>query len=167
VKAAHHELIELLLSRGANHDGALAVAVVYHKDPSTVQLLLRHGATDPVSYALVCAAGQNKTEMAKILLTHPNAPKRPSSSSNNALTKAASKGHLEMVLLLLDEFSFPINGRDNQGRTALFAACSADYPNAQLVQTLIDRGANINLPASNTPRKLFSFFTCPSLNLSQ
>jgi ankyrin repeat protein len=159
VETSHPDLIKLLLSRGASIAGLLSAAVVHHTDPSTVQLLLDQGATDPDSDALVL----NKIEMAKILHNHENAPVRPSPSSSNALTEAASRGPLEMVQLLLVKHSFPINGLDTQDRTALSAACNADYPSAHLVQTLLGHGADIASPAGHTPRKHSVLF--PHLNL--
>lgn len=132
---------------------APSAAVVYHTNPSTMQLLLDQGATDPDSHSLVRAASLNKIEMAKILHDHENAPVQPSPSSSNALTEAASRGHLEMIQLLFVKHSFPINGLDTQGRTALSTACNADYPSAHLVQTLLGHGADIASPAGHTPRK--------------
>jgi ankyrin repeat protein len=165
VETSHPDLTKLLISRGASIAGALSAAVAHHTDPSTVQLLLDQGATDPDSHALVRAASLNKVEMAKILLSHENAPVRPSPSFSNALTEASSRGHLEMVQLLLVKHSFPINGLDTQGRTALSAACSADYPSAHLVQTLLDHGADVASPTGDTPRKPSLLF--PQLTLSR
>ncbi|KAL7069875.1 hypothetical protein ACQ4LE_010880 [Meloidogyne hapla] len=66
---------------------------------------------------------------------------------------AASAGQLEIVRLLLsyskDDFmlSFPqrhINHKNKTGQTALHYACSKDH--VQIVQELLDKGADINAP---------------------
>lgn len=146
------------------------MAAAFHDDTSTLQLLLDQGAIDQDFEALWAAARGNKTDFARLLLSHAKAPFAP--SSINALNMAASMSHLEMILLLLDEYSFPINTHDTYGRTPLDAACRADRPNPRLVQALLDRGADIAAPIivlteppshtqGDTPRKLLLLLIPP------
>ena len=107
------------------------MAAAYHDDTSTLQLLLEQGAIDQDFEALWAATRGNKTNFARSLLSHAKAPF--AHSSINALTSAANMSVLEMILLLLDEYSFPIITHDTYGRTPLYAACEADRPDPHLV----------------------------------
>lgn len=135
-----HELIEMLIGRGSDVEGALAVAAECHKNTHTLKFLLSRGIRDSNWYALSRAAVWGKMDMAKMLLASTDEP--ISSKSGEALNRAASQGYLDMLNLLIDR-GFDVNARNENGQTPLLSACDADKPLSILIQTLLDRGANI------------------------
>ena len=78
-------------------------------------------------------------EIARVLLNQE--PKAAPSGSHGALHMAALMGHLDMLTMLLNT-GFDINAVDDCGRTPLHAACGADRPSPEIVQTLLERGAD-------------------------
>ena len=66
-----HKLIEMLIGRGSDVEGALAVAAECHKNTYTLKLLLDRGIKDSNWYALSRAAVWGKMDMAKMLLAYP------------------------------------------------------------------------------------------------
>ena len=66
---------------------------------------------------------------------------------------AALMGHYNMLTLLL-ESGFDIKSVDDCGRIPLHAACGASKPSPKIVQTLLERGADLsarNLKVAGTP----------------
>ena len=136
---ADHNLIKLLCKRGATLEGSLGIAAEFHDNADTVNYLISQGVKDTDSYALARAASQNKLEIAKVLLAQdpPAAP----SGSHGALHMTALMGHSDMLTLLLEN-GFNINTIDDYGRTPLHSACGANKPSPEIVQTLLERGAD-------------------------
>lgn len=75
-----------------------------------------------------------------MLLAYTDEPISP--KSGEALNRAASQGYLDMLNLLIDR-GFDVNARNENGQTPLLSACDADKPLPILIQTLLNRGANI------------------------
>lgn len=59
---------------------------------------------------------------------------------------AAYKGDIEVVNMLLEHASkFDINQKDKQGKTALFYALESPAENSDVISTLLDREAEVNV----------------------
>ena len=149
IKAGSHPLIEMLLDEGANLDGSLHVAAEFHQSPDTIHFLINRGAKDPHSHALTRAVCWNKSEIARALLAR-SSEFASDPKSSNALPMAARMGHLDMVILLLDN-GLEIDRVDDLGQTPLLAACGANQPSGPIVQTLLLRGASVNAKSLGVP----------------
>lgn len=76
---------------------------------------------------LLAAASENSVEELKALLDKdPSYINKPSSSGQTPLHKAASKGHLESVELLIERGA-EVNFADKQGRTPMYLAWEKDH----------------------------------------
>ena len=90
-------------------------------------------------------------EIARVLLNQE--PKAAPSGSHGALHMAALMGHLDMLTMLLNT-GFDINAIDDHGQTPLHSACGADRPVPEIVQRLLERGADPsarNIKVGGTP----------------
>ncbi|XP_069102299.1 uncharacterized protein [Argopecten irradians] len=125
----HREIVELLLSHGADPNSALASAARGgHID--IVQMLLSHGADPKKDDALYKAAFYGHREIVELLLSHGADP-----NSGDALYEAALNGHREIVELLLSHGADP-----NSGDPLAAAVRSKDI---DILRLLLDKGADI------------------------
>jgi ankyrin repeat protein len=69
--------------------------------------------------------------------------KRRSGLLSNALCAAAAKANQAMVQFWLD-WGVDVNGRSENGKTPLLAAVTTTRPDARVISTLLERGADIN-----------------------
>ena len=81
--------------------------------------------------------------------------------SNTPLHRAASKGHVKLVKLLL-QFNVDVNYRDSQKSTPLHWACEEER--AEVALLLVDRGADI--AALNKEEKTPLDFVSPGMKRS-
>lgn len=158
------ELVRMLLDRGARISNALSGAV---NDYNVVKYLLSRGAkivssrrglsagsVDSMS-AITDAAGTGSIEVLRLLLSH--ADESDIESSREALSFAAAGGQLDCLNLLIDH-GFDVNAFTKdcfKGETPLLAVCHSQRPNPHVLKTLLDRGADTSIRASNgdSPRK--------------
>ena len=88
----------------------------------------------------------------RVLLSRGGSSKASPSEKAEALTLAAIRRHLDIVRYLLEQ-GFDVNTKDVSGRTALDAACDADKPPLNVIQTLLDHGADISVQDKKVPQK--------------
>ncbi|MEW6544328.1 MAG: ankyrin repeat domain-containing protein [Nitrospirota bacterium] len=125
-------------------------------DMQGVQTLLDQGAgkdKDDAAEAFVHAAGAGNLQIVDLFLKRgvdPNVPYRSFNYASYPLERAASRGHLEVVRMLLDHGA-QVNNVDSPFHfTALTLAASAG--NTEVVKLLLDRGADVAIPdAWGTP----------------
>ncbi len=158
------ELMRVLLDRGARINNALSGAV---HDYNMVKFLLSRGAkilssrrglsagsVESIS-AITDAAGTGSIEVLRMLLSH--ADEADVESSWEALNFAVAGGHLNCVNVLIDH-GFDVNAFTKdcfKGETPLLAVCHSQKPNPDVLKTLLDKGADTSIRASNgdTPRR--------------
>jgi ankyrin repeat protein len=134
----------LLLRCGAAVDGALdRLPYCGAAQPSieTLTLLLEHGAHVQDESILIPFAATGNTLAVALLLKYSKVS--PSIQSVNALTMAASKGHRDVIKLLLEN-GVDVNGVDEQGCTALLSACQVEAPPLSAIQMLLEKAADAN-----------------------
>ena len=94
--------------------------------------------------ALMHARREGQTEIAKLLLEHGADPNQ-TDDETPILIEAVETGNADIARLLLEYGADP-DAKDEsdwqRGQTALIVACDYDFP--ELVQALIDAGANVN-----------------------
>lgn len=95
---------------------------------------------------LTIATRENQNAMVQFLLQQggasPSANANALSPNADNLLTAARAGNLELVRQLLEN-GYDVNGRDNQGKTALHAAARSG--SLELVKLLVERGADVNI----------------------
>ncbi len=156
--------MRVLLDRGARVNNALSGAV---DDYNMVKFLLSRGAkiivsrkgltvgsVDSVS-AISSAAGSGSIEVLRMLLSH--ADEADIKGSPEALNCAAASGQLDCLNVLIDH-GFDVNAFTKGcwiEETPLLAVCHSNKPNPHVLKTLLDKGANTSIQASNgdTPRR--------------
>jgi ankyrin repeat protein len=155
--------VRTLLDRGARINKALLSAV---QDYDMVKFLLSRGAkviASPMeTSAIDDAAGAGSTEVVRMLLSH--ADEVDIKSSRAALNFAASGGRSDNLHVLIDH-GFDVNAFIKGcfvGESPLLAVCQAREQNQRVLKTLLDKGADTSIQASNgdTPRR--SQFPIPS-----
>ena len=164
VRTKNPELVRSLVEGGAkvnhpNSSGETALLIaVQDGDPETVAELVRLGA-DPnlvpkkkkydtvTNYSpLEYAAMEGNKRVIDALLTAPGV-KRDKRLAGLMLNGAAIRGKLAEVKRLVEQDGADVNARDARGDTPLINAAMAGE--GKIVRYLLDRGADVNLPAAN------------------
>lgn len=114
-----------------------------------IDLLLKAGARinardDMGITPLIVAAVRGRATTIDFLLTHGADPNSQTASGGTALMAAAGEGNLEVVKRLL-KAEAKVNTATDRGVTALMGAAD----DAELVEALIDAGADLDLTDSN------------------
>jgi len=161
--------MRVLLDRGARINNALSGAV---HDYHMVKFLLSRGAkiivlrrgisvgsVESVS-AISSAAGSGSIEVLRMLLSH--ADEADVKSSGNALNCAAASGQLDCLI----DHGFDVNAFTKGcwiGETPLLAVCHSNKPNPHVLKTLLEKGADTSIRASNgdTPRRSLLLIPSP------
>ncbi|KAL3113301.1 hypothetical protein niasHT_018916 [Heterodera trifolii] len=148
------ELCRVLIAHGADvdlgSDASLTPLLLACDKGSTaiVTLLVENGANlnlgdseGMMPLMVVCRAG--RIELARFLLSHgANVEQMDNSGMRFALLYAASKGHLEVCRLLVEEWAADVNQQAVDGITALMGACIRGRLDITIF--LIERGAQID-----------------------
>lgn len=117
----------------------------YYKHATIVKMLLEKGAkcipTDDGSTCLITAVMQGNKTIVKLLLDHGADPNEFNGRCY-PLSRAAYNGNLPIVKMLCDAGA-DLEVRDGIDYTPLMDACRNGY--LELVQELIQRGANVNV----------------------
>ena len=109
VSASDTAIVQLLLSHGADANMRLGKESLFDcaaglENAAVVESLLEHGATlppNPPENLLSLAAIDGRMNLARFLLHHGVEPNSPNAKYGSPLTAAASKGHIDMITLLL------------------------------------------------------------------
>lgn len=132
----------------ATHQAAFSAAVENgHVDVARMLLQRRsvniHAPNRYQETALESAADKGKVDLVRFLISQ-GALRDTKSPGENALIKAAARGHLDTVKLLCLEGNININARRESGETALVLAADSDYNETtlQLAEFLLENGAN-------------------------
>ncbi|KAJ9300709.1 hypothetical protein DTO271G3_1873 [Paecilomyces variotii] len=148
--------VQALLRKGAIVDGNSAdtafstplAAACYRGYESIVRILLKHGA-DPNrnpygyrSYPLELAAEQGHDKIVQLLVDCGADIKLHNEFRRSAIEGPARKDHQEVVRTLL-RLGVGVNGYDGNSGAGLVYASNSGYQ--QMVQLLIDHGADVNL----------------------
>lgn len=163
-RMGHVEIMKTLLVHGVNPDSVnwgdktLLMFAARYNHPEMVTLLLNTGvsldAYDPCRRcALSLAAEYGHTEVVKTLLAHLQI--KPDSCSryyrergrqdDSPLVRAIQGHHVEIVLLLLDKGVDPRTRSKTDTSALSFLAAGG---NPAVVQTLLDKGAEVNVLGS-------------------
>lgn len=150
----HREVVDLLLGRGANINGAdtqygrtpLHLALV-GGEPEIAEALIQAGAAaDPRTLAgytpLMYAAIGGHSGLISTLQERGADINAKTSDGETALIFAAQCGSIEMVGLLLDKKA-DLDAQTRQGWTALMHAL--DNEHADVARSLLERGADVRL----------------------
>jgi N-acyl-D-amino-acid deacylase len=138
------EILKVLLEAGASGAArAQDVAVNQPRDSEVdrSQLDLRKKRADGVT-ALMEAAHMDCEECVRMLLEHGADAKATTNAGLTALHRAAYQADPETIRLLL-EAGAPVNVADDRGFTPLMMAVNSRTRNLQVVQMLLDRGADV------------------------
>ena len=137
----------MLIDRGARIDNVLR----YTRSYAMVKFLLSRGARiicEPSKdSAITNAAGGDNIEVMQLLCSHANDAELE--ASGEALIRAASRGRMDTVKLLI-EYGFDVNATTdecNVGKTPLIAVCQSTYPNPHKIavaKLLLENGADVN-----------------------
>ena len=119
VRNANREMVQLLLSFGANVNGK-------NGSGETVLMMLDNDATCDLVWDLINAGADVRLK---------------DDSGNTALMQAAASDDLEALKVLLDAGA-EVNTKNKEGRTALMLAASEGYVN--IVRALVLAGADLN-----------------------
>ena len=165
VSAGDGDLAQTLLELGAdvnarnNMGGTALMYAAAAGDTETVKLLLGNGADinrQSVNgwTALMMAAAKNRVDVAAMLVARAADVNLPDVYGWTPLMRAAYEGHADIVDVLLSQPSVVINGRNDQGQTALHLAAIQGQPH--IVQALLERGAQADMAdfAGRTARSI-------------
>jgi cytohesin len=148
----HAPMIRLLVSRGADPNGAPAQAVRRHRPIDTaarhghaaaVEALIEAGAAYSLEHLLMVGA---RGRLEQILAADPGAAARPLEDGSPPLHLALTSSQGSTLLELLLEHGADVAARDRVGRTTLHVAIENQNPEA--AQWLIERGAPVDLSAA-------------------
>ncbi|KAJ9634266.1 hypothetical protein H2204_006343 [Knufia peltigerae] len=155
------ESVRLLLLFGADPnsvDKSSSTALLAAIEASFVdgtKLLLKYGAdpnlpAGPSNEAPIAAAvAETKVELVQLLLTYGGNANLNISDGNTLLDMAVTKTSPRRLTELLLIYGSDANGKSNRGETPLFVAIQAGR--IDLVQLLLDHGADPNLPGPKHP----------------
>lgn len=154
--------IQQLLANGAsvdtvNEKGESGLLVATHRNNvQMAELFLTYHANvnlqDEIQDSPFLYAGaEGRTEILTKMVSHQPNTRLTNRFGGNALIPAAEKGHLENVRLLLEKTDVEVNHINTPGWTALLEAIvytNGDENQQQIIQTLLDYGADPNLADS-------------------
>lgn len=157
--------MKLLIDRGYRDlPGAFSGAILaYRNSVEITKLLLENGAkplpsTNHQRSPISRAAEFGRLEILKLLLDTSDAQTRAQSS--DALSLAASRGQLDVVKLLVNDYGFDVNGYTHISdrlidQPSLFGFCYRTNPKAEVAEFLLKHGAKVNVQSAsgNTPCK--------------
>jgi ankyrin repeat protein len=143
------ELIELLLDHGADPKRAGPDGLTPYRLATVagridvLDLLRRHGAgevaTETELFLSACVRGDGRAARS-LLDDDPSLLERLDPSERTAFVRAAERGNLTAVILMLD-LGIPVDTRGDDGATALHAAAYSG--DADTVELLLRRGADV------------------------
>ena len=141
----YENIVELLISKGANSNGALfTVSARGHK--AIAEILIERGANvnaqgGVYGNALCAASDSGHKELVELLVDRGADVNAQTENFGSALNRASNQGHKDVVQLLLDRGA-NINAQSGVLGSALYTA--SHRGNKDVVQLLLDRGADIN-----------------------
>ncbi len=149
----HIDVVKLLLENGADVNlktlgNESAVVAAYEKDHIEImKFLVEHGAqVDDILYRFFMFAIDEKIEMTQFFLEHGATI---DAKSFVTATGFRNRNNLELVKVLLAS-GVDINGKDNNGKTALQSASVRKFgstldENLEMVKLLLENGADPNI----------------------
>jgi len=152
-----------LLEAGANINatdgrGRTAVMAATHANRvETVQALIDAGADINIrdhhmDNPFLYASAEGLFEIVKLTIDAKADTRLTNRFGGTALIPAAERGHIEIVQELLTRTDVDVNHINNLGWTALLEAIilsDGGERHQQIIQLLVDHGANINIPDNN------------------
>lgn len=155
IRAHDSESLRLLLLFGAepnqaDKDGMTPLlAAVEESFLGAAVALVRYGADPNQASAghespLAAGAIANKVSISHLLLIYGGEVNHTTSEGDTLLTSAINKKTPKAFIDLLLEYGANPNAKGREGKTALFEAIQASR--ADIVASLIEHGANVNLP---------------------
>jgi len=152
-----------LLAAGANINatderGRTAVMAATHGNRvETVRALIDAGADinirdDRLDNPFLYASAEGLFEIVQLTIEANADTRLTNRFGGTALIPAAERGHVEIVRELLTRTDVDVNRINNLGWTALLAAIilsDGGERHQQIVQILVDHGANVNIPDFN------------------
>jgi ankyrin repeat protein len=137
-------VVRLLLERGATVPAGALAAAAGRGDLDVIRLLLQAGARDIADAATAALRAGCVSCLEALAAAAPLPPLR------NALVGLLppAGGRLDAVPLAL-RHGADVNARDAQGRTVLMKAVVADQLPADVVRTLLERGADVTVKTSD------------------
>lgn len=111
-------------------------------------MLLKYGAspnvTGDLDSPLALSVATNQFALTRLLLTYGGEPSHMMNDGDTLLIKAISQKASRKTIDLLLEYGADSNGKSREGKTPMFDAIQTGRPD--IVSTLLDHGANPNLP---------------------
>jgi ankyrin repeat protein len=158
----HIEIVKELLKAGANfdaqgvHRNTPLHYACWKKRKKVVEVLLREGAdpnirgncgNSPLYYA--CLTRDVDVEIVKALLNAGADPNAQSIDEDMPLHIACFEGHVAIVKELLEHPKIDVNALGSCGNRPLHCACSTGNFNIEIVQALLNAGADAYINAKN------------------
>lgn len=149
-----------LLAQGANINGqdrrgrTAIMAATHGQQVATVQALIQAGADinlrdNRTDNPFLYAGAEGLLDILKLLIEARADTKLTNRYGGTALIPAAERGHVEVVKTLLTKTDVDVNHINNLGWTALLEAIvlsDGGIKHQQIVQLLVDHGADVNIP---------------------
>ncbi|CAP61630.1 uncharacterized protein PODANS_4_2280 [Podospora anserina S mat+] len=176
----HHKVAELLPHAGADPnmghqkgEWSPLASATYEGHQRCVELLLQNGAdpnsSSPKGSALFCAAAWSHTNLCQILLEAGAKPNNPDDETPIIINIACSSTNkttlLDTMRLLVGKGTNVDSQISSSGMTALMcAAYNTSGPQAEIVNTLLSRNANVQYIDKNGDPALYHFVTVKGSN---